>query len=326
MKKFFLIFFLLLLLIAMPAIYIGVPRVVVHELSRPKPAHIHSRSEIGKFPATEVRLTTSDGIGITGWFAPVPGKKAVVLLHGIGANRQQHLEKAAFYTEQGYAILCYDARSHGTSDETLVTGGWNEQRDLEAAVAFLREQGYDRIGLDGFSMGAATIAYANHELLKPDFIVLESCFKDVRTLIRNAVESMGLPPVLAGPVLSRITSELGVPLEELSPIKRLPNITAPTLMLLGDSEFQVHPDQGQEMFAASGAKIKKILVFEKAGHDIFSVTQRDLYRKTLQEFLAEVDKAQQPEIQTAQHDGEPTAVQNVVSSEAVQGEAPGQES
>lgn len=280
-----LIIIAVLLVIAIPLAGMGLANLVVYDLSRPKPAQIPPSASFGDYKVEEVKLTASDGIQISGWLARVPGKKAVILLHGISANRMQHMEKAALYTQLGYAVLSYDARSHGASQTTVVTGGWTERLDLEAAVAYMRSQGYEDIGLDGFSMGAATITFANQDEIKPAFIVLESCYKDVDTLIHNAVERMHLPGFFALPVLSRIASKMGAPIDQLSPIARLPHITAPTLMLLGDSEFQVHKDQADEMLAACGAKVKQLFMFEHAGHDVFSATQPDLYKTTLMAFL-----------------------------------------
>lgn len=276
--------------LAVPIVLIGLPNLVVYNLVSPKPHAIPPRSELGAYPVEEVTLTTSDGVALSGWHVRVPGTKAVVLLHGIAANRLQHLAKAELYTQLGYSVLLYDARGHGTSQDVPITGGWNERLDLEAAMAYMRGQGYAHVGANGFSMGAATIAFAEKDAVAPDFAVIESCYLDVDTLIHNAVAGLHLPSACAQPVLWRMSEKLGFSVEQMSPLNYLESLKAPTMMLLGDSEFQVSEAQAQRMFAACGAAQKEMHVFKKAGHEVFSQTQPELYKEYLSTFLAKVEK------------------------------------
>lgn len=278
-----------LVIMAGVLLWFGLPRLVVYNLERPKPSNIPECTELAGFPVEEVQLKTSDGVTVAGWYVEVPGEKAVVLAHGIDANRLQNRAKAELFASMGFAVLLYDARGHGESQRVRVTGGWEERHDLEATVAYLQEKGYTHIGVDGFSMGASTIAYAVAHGLKPDFVIMESCFKDVPTLIQNAVLEMRLPAFTANPVVDLISKRIGFSADDLSPIACMPKITMPVLLLLGDSEFQVKEDQAREMFEAIAAGDKTMHVFEKAGHEVFCVTKPDEYKELLAVFLARAE-------------------------------------
>ncbi len=44
------------------------------------------------------------------------GKGAVLLLHGVRADRREMLNRARFLKEEGYSVLLIDLPSHGESD------------------------------------------------------------------------------------------------------------------------------------------------------------------------------------------------------------------
>lgn len=76
----------------------GLGRLVVYELSRPKPSDIPNRNKIGSFPIEQVTFTADDGVAISGWLIRSLGTRAVILLHGLGGNRLQHIPKTELYT------------------------------------------------------------------------------------------------------------------------------------------------------------------------------------------------------------------------------------
>ncbi|WP_445145243.1 hypothetical protein [Dyella sp. Tek66A03] len=81
----------------------------------------HTREEIGPPPpelsATEVRFRSASGGVIHGWFAPgSPGRGAVLLLHGVHANRLAMLPRARWLHSLGYSVLLIDFQAAGESD------------------------------------------------------------------------------------------------------------------------------------------------------------------------------------------------------------------
>ncbi|HEY1417862.1 MAG TPA: alpha/beta fold hydrolase, partial [Myxococcaceae bacterium] len=98
-----------------------------------------------------------------GWFAQGSRASAVVLVHGLGANRTELLPEAALLLRRGHSVLVYDSRASGESEGSLATWGDRERRDVAAALRWVRGRpGIDpaRVGLYGFSVGASTVALA----------------------------------------------------------------------------------------------------------------------------------------------------------------------
>src|SRR5438067_2372041 len=72
----------------------------------------------------DVSITSSDGSRLRGWFAnpAKPHGDAVVLLHGVGDNRQGMVGFAALFLYKGYFVLMPDSRGHGESDGVSTYG------------------------------------------------------------------------------------------------------------------------------------------------------------------------------------------------------------
>jgi len=99
---------------------------------------------------TPVSFTTEDNLTIKGRLFG-SGETAVVFAHMYPNDQQAWWGFASEVAGQGYAALTFDFRGYGE------TGGSKDiahiDRDLAAAVRYLREEGYKRVILVGASMG-----------------------------------------------------------------------------------------------------------------------------------------------------------------------------
>jgi uncharacterized protein len=111
----------------------------------------------------QAEFRTDDGLLLRGWFAQGSRASAVVLVHGLGANRAELLPEATLLLRRGHSVLLYDSRASGESEGSLATWGDRERWDVAAALRWVRRRpGVDaaRVGLYGFSVGASTVALA----------------------------------------------------------------------------------------------------------------------------------------------------------------------
>lgn len=230
------------------------------------------RTRIDEFAIEEVHLRTQDGVHIAAWYLPVEGEAAVVLVPGIGGNRTAMRSRAAFYARHGVASIMPDFRGTGESDRAVVSIGWHERHDIEAAYCYLLARGYTTIGAHGISMGAAAICYSLEEVDDFGWIVLESSYDSIDKAFENRLAMAGLTGPLANlaiPMRVFSTLRMGVTANRLRPVDYIKQATAPTLILAGDAEPELPVADTRALFEACGAETKAIHLFAGAGHENF---------------------------------------------------------
>jgi hypothetical protein len=85
----------------------------------------------------EVTFPSADGVAISGWFLRGGTRNAVVACgHGLFRSRQEVIDRAVFFRQQGYDTLVFDFRKHGKSGGERVSLGYQERQDFEGAVEF----------------------------------------------------------------------------------------------------------------------------------------------------------------------------------------------
>jgi hypothetical protein len=107
----------------------------------------------------DVSFTTSDGLRLAGWYVPSKNGAALIAFPG-RSGPQKH---ARMLARHGYGVLLFDRRGEGASEGDGNLFGWGGEKDIAAAVEFLRsrpdvEPG--RIGGIGFSVGGELMLQA----------------------------------------------------------------------------------------------------------------------------------------------------------------------
>ena len=84
----------------------------------------------------EVRFETSDGLELEGWYVPSRNGAAVIAFPG----RKGPQSRARFLARHGYGVLLFDRRGEGESDGDPNSYGWDGDRDVKAAIAYLQSR------------------------------------------------------------------------------------------------------------------------------------------------------------------------------------------
>jgi len=154
----------------------------------------------------DVSFTTGDGLELTGWYVPSENRAAVIAFPGRkGPQRQTRM-----LVRHGYGVLLFDRRGEGDSEGDPNAVGWAGDRDIKAAIAFLRERpdvDADRIGGVGLSVGGELMLEAAAETDALKAVVSEGAG------IRSAREASELPgggKWLALPIWGGITAGTAV--------------------------------------------------------------------------------------------------------------------
>jgi uncharacterized protein len=99
-----------------------------------------------------VSFTTDDGLELHGWYVPSKNRSAVIAFPG----RKGPQRPARMLIRHGYGVLLFDRRGEGDSEGDPNAVGWDGDRDIKAAIAFLRDRpdvDSDRICGIGLSVG-----------------------------------------------------------------------------------------------------------------------------------------------------------------------------
>ena len=107
----------------------------------------------------DVTLGTSDGLELQGWYVPSRNGAAVIAFPG----RQGPQAQTRMLVRHGYGVLLFDRRGEGASEGDPNMWGWGGERDIDAAVDFLRHRpdvDPDRIGGIGLSVGGELMLQA----------------------------------------------------------------------------------------------------------------------------------------------------------------------
>lgn len=204
-----------------------------------------------------VKLALPGGQPVEGWLLPGKGKGALLLLHGIRADRTQMLARARFLHGAGYTVLLIDLPGHGASPAPAITFGLREGAAVKASLDYLR-RGYpgERVGVIGVSLGAASYVLCA-DCVRADAVVLESMYPTIEEALEDRLRMRvgALAPFLSPLLLGQLSLRLGIEPAQLRPIARMPQLGAPVFIASGDADLHTTIAETRRIFeAAKGDK------------------------------------------------------------------------
>src|SRR6266567_1570713 len=212
--------------------------------------------------AEDISFDTPDGLRLSGWFAPSTVTVAgatVLVFNGNAGDRSFRAPIAAALNQAGLSVLLFDYRGYGRnpgspSEKGLVT----DARTARAYVAARDKVDAGRLVYFGESLGAAVaVALALEHppaalVLRPPFISLPDMgrryypFLPVNLLLRDRFDSLG----------------------------QIGHLTCPVLIVAGDQDRIVPPDQSRRLYAAA-QEPKRFVLIRDADHNDFELLAGD---------------------------------------------------
>ncbi|MGD9603437.1 MAG: alpha/beta hydrolase [Gammaproteobacteria bacterium] len=239
--------------------------------------------------ATSVRLAFGRADVLAGWFARgTRGAGAVLLLHGIRANRLQMLARAEALHADGYSVLLVDLPAHGESSGDRITFGAREAAGVRAALRYLRTAlPGERIGVIGVSLGAAALVLAQ-PTPAPAAVVLESMYSTVEVATANRLQiRFGRLGTLLEPLFTaQIPWRLGIAAETLRPLDALGVLKSPVLIASGTEDAHTRWSETRRLYAAARPP-KALWRVEGARHQDLRAYAPAEYASVVFGFLAE---------------------------------------
>lgn len=193
----------------------------------------------------------------------------IVIAHGFFNNKQVLLMKRlAESLKEDYDVISFDFRGHGKSTGLF---GWTsrEGQDLKAILNYAKEQKYERIGVLGFSLGAAVAlieASKNRDIHSViavstpcDFWQINYHFwepemlEDLKLNIGFKGVGKGIRP--GNPFMAK-TRPLDI-VAKISP--------TPVLFIHGSNDWLIKPKHSEKLFEQA-KEPKRLSIFPGAGH------------------------------------------------------------
>ncbi|OGH32435.1 MAG: hypothetical protein A2953_01600 [Candidatus Levybacteria bacterium RIFCSPLOWO2_01_FULL_36_54] len=207
----------------------------------------------------KVYFTNSDGLKLCGILMSPRNKtsECIVLCHGITVDKDEggvFTKLSRRLNESGFSVLRFDFRGHGESQgksvDMTISG---EIKDIKAAVNFLKNKGFKKLGMVSASFaGGATSYYISENPNTIKVLVLWNPSIDYKEYSKptmpwkkkywgepafKRVEKFGFTEV--GSKKFKVGKRLIYELKNLKPWKELLKVQIPILFIHGDSDTYV---------------------------------------------------------------------------------------
>ncbi|MBX7114968.1 MAG: lysophospholipase [Myxococcaceae bacterium] len=194
--------------------------------------------------------TTPSGVRLSGWYFPSTNGAAVVLAHGMGANRLQLAPELEALRAQGFGVASFDEPGQGES-EGQVTWGEAEREALATVVDFVAKQpdATGAIGVLGFSVGGSAAVRVAAEDLRVRALVLCGTWTSLEGEFTFEFGRWGA--LSRWPALWALQRH-GIHREDVQPIVDITHIAPrPVLVVTGGADEVVPQEVAEALFSAS---------------------------------------------------------------------------
>lgn len=241
--------------------------------------------------AQDVLLTTSDGQKISCSHYNNASEKVIIIAHGFFNSKDAVLLKdlGQEVFSYGYDVLMMDFRGHGKSTGLFY---WTakEPLDLMAVLDFAKER-YRKIGVIGFSLGAATSIVTASRVKGIDSLIAISppiSFSEIEfhfwechvqhellyTMIGEGVLGKGVRP---GPLW----------LKKDNPIDCMAAVACPTMFLHGDIDWVIRHRHSVALYAKAQCKKELVIVRDGPHAEYLIQRQREQTIGSIRRWLSE---------------------------------------
>jgi alpha-beta hydrolase superfamily lysophospholipase len=223
------------------------------------------------------------------WSLPGDSDTWVIAVHGANGDREEALRALPTLVEAGLptVVLRYRNDPGVPTDDDLLRLGSAEWQEVEAAMAWAREQGAQRFVLYGWSMGGAIVMQAldraeGRDLV--DAVVLDGPVLDWTATLRLQAQDRGLPTVLAD-VAAQVTEwRLSMEFDDFDWVARADEIAVPVLAFHGPDDTYVAWEPTRDVAAARPDVVTFVQV-DGAGHTRSWNADPAAYADALRQFL-----------------------------------------
>jgi dipeptidyl aminopeptidase/acylaminoacyl peptidase len=221
---------------------------------------------------------------LAAWYVPGRQPNAVILVHGIHANRQATLPAAVMLFEADYHVLMLDLRGHGDSEGEQVSYGFYERLDVQAGVSYLMAKPeVENVGAIGYSLGGAAVAQAAANDGRLQAVVIQSSFSSLSDTVDDSfAEYTKWPKWPFAPfVVKAAEMELEVKIQQIDSARALATISPRPILIIHGSEDKLFPVHQAFKLYQTAKEPKDLWVIEGMGHEYPFAHKREYQQRVL---------------------------------------------
>lgn len=216
----------------------------------------------------------------------------VIAFHGYMEEKSAMREEAALLLNMGYDILLVDFMGAGSSYGVQTTIGALESENVKSAYDYaINDLKEDKIVLLGFSMGGAAILKAQHDhnmVLKG--MIVEASYGTFQGTINKRLDMLNIPH---WPTSALFTFWVGVINGfngfECNPQEYAKKIHVPVLLMCGQHDKYIPPEETQLIFDQLASKNKQLVFMPNSDHESYLNKDKEVWITTIRSFLAELE-------------------------------------
>lgn len=239
-------------------------------------------------PVEIVDFRDEAGTQLKGWLIQgEEGKGIVLILHGHGGHKSMSLGRVRFLKDAGYSVFVFDFQGHGESEAKYVTVGYEEARNVRAALNLIRKRfPGEKVAVIGPSLGGAALLVKG-QVVQADAFVLEGVYTSLARTGENRLAHLvgGSAAKWLMPLLIKQTAfRLGFDADFLEPLSTISELKGPVFIIGGGADPFVLPEDTQALYERAGEP-KELWMIEGAGHYDFYLYSPEEYKKRVLDFL-----------------------------------------
>jgi pimeloyl-ACP methyl ester carboxylesterase len=263
------------LIIFVLLIILGISVWVAHELTQAKRVPVYGHPTELDLDYEDVTFhSRKDKIPLKGWYICAPSdSRCIILIQGQEHHRNspgiRALQLAGDLVKQDYSALLFDFRGRGESGGKRDSTGDREQWDAMGAIDYVVGRGIplERIGLLGFSLGAAVALLVAAKLPRIAAVVADSAWLDSYADLKQVpIGPFYLPAWFALPIALVGRIFFGADFSKVRPIKVVSKISRPIFFIHGQQDPVISFQETQELYKASGNPEDRVWIVANTGH------------------------------------------------------------
>ena len=238
------------------------------------------------------RALKDRNVAFSAWFVRAPqAKGAVMLVHGVGADRRAMMKHLPYLRAAGLHVLLLDCQNHGMApnDGRGISYGHFEAESVIAAREWLNKTHPSiKVGVFGTSLGAVTALLAASRDPQIKAVLAENPFFSLARALQDFPILGWVPSFTRAQVVTTLSFWHGFDFTELDARVFAPRVRQPTLIIHGAEDASIPYRHSQEVLELLGSTDKELWLVPYGEHEMLWNRNRDEYERRVTAFFQRV--------------------------------------